>query len=83
MTPDEIVQRLNEVGDWTSDKTWEQNAIAAEAQRVIKRLVANHKDVVETKRRTEERLRAALVALQSIYNVSGEGFEQATHERPR
>jgi hypothetical protein len=80
MTPDEIIQKLDEVGDWTSDKVWEQNTIAAEVQRVIKRLIANHRDVVETKRRTDERLRIALAALQSIYNISGDGFERATHE---
>lgn len=44
---------------------------------------ANHKDVVETKRRTDERLRAALDALQKIYDISGQGFESATHERQR
>lgn len=47
----------------------------------IKTLRANHKDVVETKRHTDERLRAALAALQKVYDISGEGFERATAPR--
>lgn len=34
-----------------------------------KRLRANHKDCVETKRRTETRLRAALDGLQAVYTL--------------
>jgi hypothetical protein len=58
----------------------------------LERLRANFKDVVETKRRTDVRLRIALAALQKIYDkstedniseIAGLAFEQATHENPR
>jgi hypothetical protein len=80
VSPEEVIKRLDEVGEWTSDKTWEQNAIAAEAQRVIRRLMENHKCVVRIKRITNERLKTALASLQKVYNESREGFERATHE---
>lgn len=35
----------------------------------LERLRANHRDVVETKRRTDARLRAALDGLQAIYTL--------------
>jgi hypothetical protein len=56
------------------------------------RAEANHKDVVETKRITDARLKWALAGLQRIYNeatetqiveIAGEAFEKATHENPR
>ena len=55
----------------------------------IERLRCNHKDVVETKRRTDARLKWALAGLQRIYNessdsrmaeIAGEAFERATSE---
>lgn len=56
------------------------------------RAEANHKNVVETKRITDARLKWALAGLQRIYNestetqiveIAGEAFEKATHENPR
>lgn len=58
----------------------------------VERLTANHKNVVETKRITDDRLRAALAGLQKIYDestddtiseIAGKAFDEATHERPR
>ena len=68
----DIIVRLGEIGDWVSDKEWHQNPIAAEAQRAIQTLRANHKSVVETKRGANARLKAALAALQQIYDVCGD-----------
>jgi hypothetical protein len=42
MKREQIIKELDGVGDWTSDKCWEQHPIAAEAQRAIKTLEANH-----------------------------------------
>ncbi len=47
----DIVERLNEVGDWVSDKEWHQHPLAAEAQREIKRWRANPKDAVLWRKR--------------------------------
>lgn len=57
---------------------------------------ANHKDVVETKRGTDARLKVALAGLQEVYTVcgstralagvrqiAGEAFEVATKNLPR
>lgn len=55
------------------------------------RLRSNHKDAVETKRRTDARLKWALAGLQRIYNessdsrmaeIAGEAFERATSPLP-
>ncbi len=46
----------------------------------LNRLRNNHKDVVETKRRTDERLAIALEALQQIYTVCGDNVgEKCDH----
>ena len=67
----------------------EQVKLAAVA---VERTTANHRDVVETKRRTDERLRVALTALQQLYlecedeearKLAGDAFNQATVEVPR
>ncbi len=36
----------------------------------LERLRANHKDAVETKRRTNDRLKAAIAGLQQIYDTA-------------
>lgn len=51
-------------------------------QEEIYRLRANHKDVVETKRGTDARLRVALAGLQQIYTVCGDNApESCDHEK--
>lgn len=48
----------------------------------IDRLRANHKDVVETKRGTDARLKVALAGLQQIYTVCGDNApESCDHEK--
>lgn len=72
MKREQVLKELDGVGDWTSDKCWEQHPIAAEAQRIIQTLEANHNDVVKIKRGTDERLKVALAALQQVYDVCGD-----------
>lgn len=72
--------------DWPRvHEAWTNRALAAEAE--VERLRLNHKDAVETKRRTDARLKWALAGLQRIYNessdsrmaeIAGEAFEKAT-----
>lgn len=70
--------------------------IIAELRAENERLRLNHKDVVETKRGTDARLKTALAGLQQIYTVcgddapsafirqiAGEAFEAATKNLPR
>lgn len=82
----------HEERDPISAAAWERVIAALLAEKIdhkpdseedIARLRANHRDCVETKRRTGERLKAALAALQKIYTIAGDGFEKATHDRPR
>lgn len=70
-------------------ETAEARLVAAMAE--IERLRLNHKDAVETKRRTDVRLKWALAGLQRIYNessdsrmaeIAGEAFEKATSPIP-
>lgn len=75
----DIVDRLGEVGEWVSDKEWHQHPIAAEAQRVIRSLRANHKDIVEIKRGTDARLKASLAGLQQIYDVCKDNAAASCH----
>jgi hypothetical protein len=77
----DILQQLDEIGDWVSDKEWHQHPIAAEAQREIKRLRANHRDVVEHKRGTSKRLKAALEGLQQIYDVCRDNVAESCNHR--
>jgi hypothetical protein len=62
-----MAQRAADRGDLLAEKNAE-----------IARLRANHKDIVETKRGIEARLKTALAALQQIYTVACDGFERAT-----
>lgn len=65
---------------------------AAGGNTEIERLRLNFQDVVKTKRRTEERFKVALAALQKIYDestddgvseIAGKAFDEATREWPR
>ena len=77
----DIIERLGEIGEWVSDKEWHQHPIAAEAQKTIQSLRANHKSVVETKRGANARLKAALEALQQIYDVCGDNAPESCDAR--
>jgi hypothetical protein len=77
----DIIAQLGEVGEWISDKEWHQHPVASEAQRAIKRLRSNHKDVVKIKRRTDARLKAALAGLQQIYTVCKDNAPESCDAR--
>jgi hypothetical protein len=53
----------------------------AVSQEQIKRLTANHKDVVTVKRRIEARLKIALAALQQVYTVCNENAAETCDAR--
>lgn len=77
----DLINRLGEIGEWVSDKEWHQHPIAAEAQRAIQSLRANHASVVETKRGANARLKMALAALQQIYDVCKDNAPESCDAR--
>ncbi len=82
----------HEARDPISAAAWDRVIVALQAEHIDYRppsendvaiLKAQHADLVQTKRRTGERLKSALDGLQKVHDLAKEAFEQATHDRPR